>query len=418
MDNSAMMNKKNNRIISICIVILTIISSNIVSSIKANASGFEVVTCEPSMTQTVTYVLDQSITGYYWGKDNNYKNNTYTKVSRDTETIKKKITQTGTYYLTCYIEFIDSTGKSNGSQMWTSTIVYHKAILNPNGGSVSPEYVLGTSKAGYKTKLPIPEKKGYTFKGWGLTKNSRNLAYEFHGEEDETYYAIWDNTPTESTESSTTSNSLPTEPTNSSVDETNPSSSVTEPSINETEPSITVPPSKKTQRITAKSFIKTYGAKAFNLNAKTSGNGKLSYKSSNKKVAIVSSKGKVSIKGCGKATITIKASVTSKYKVASKKITVIVKPATVKIKSIVGKNNYIRLKFQKQLGLSGYEVEVAKKSSFSSKVSNKYNNGSRTTCKITGVAKGQKYYVRIRACAKINKKTVNSKWTKRVVVIN
>ncbi len=188
----------------------------------------------------------------------------------------------------------------------------------------------------------------------------------------------------------------------------------TKPSINPTVPK-TKPTVKKAQKITAKFYTKTYGSKAFNLNAKTSGNGKLTYKTSNKKVVTVSAKGKVTIKGCGKATITIKAYATSKYKAATKRITVTVKPATVKISSIIGKNNYISIEFQKQYGLSGYEVEVAKKSSFSPKVSNRYNDGKRTSIKITGVSKGQKYYVRIRAYAKVAKKTVYSKWTKRTI---
>lgn len=83
---------------------------------------------------------------------------------------------------------------------------------------------------------------------------------------------------------------------------------------------------KASQTITGSNYTKTYGAGAFTLNAKrTVGDGKLSYSSSDKKVAAVTSAGKVTIKGVGKATITVTAAETTNYKKATKKITVTVK---------------------------------------------------------------------------------------------
>ena len=112
---------------------------------------------------------------------------------------------------------------------------------------------------------------------------------------------------------------------------------------------------KKTQKISAKSYTKTYGNKAFSLKAKTSGNGKLTYKTSNKKVVTVSTKGKVTIKGCGKATITIKAKATSKYKAASKKITITVKPAKIKLKTFKGNKRVLKIYYTKQNNADGYQ---------------------------------------------------------------
>ena len=65
--------------------------------------------------------------------------------------------------------------------------------------------------------------------------------------------------------------------------------------------------SKKSQAVTVKStkITKTFGNAAFSLGAKTSGDGTLKYSSDNKKVATVSSAGKVTIKGAGKAKITV-----------------------------------------------------------------------------------------------------------------
>ena len=80
------------------------------------------------------------------------------------------------------------------------------------------------------------------------------------------------------------------------------------------------------QKIYADSVTKALGAGPFQLSVKTEGKCPLSYKSNNKSVATVSSEGKVTLKGFGKAVITIKAAATSYYKAASKKIAVVVIP--------------------------------------------------------------------------------------------
>ncbi|MDD6291330.1 MAG: FN3 domain-containing metallophosphoesterase family protein [Lachnospiraceae bacterium] len=79
-------------------------------------------------------------------------------------------------------------------------------------------------------------------------------------------------------------------------------------------------PQKQTITTAKSSYTKTVGAKAFKLSAKAKT--KLTYTTSNKKVATVDKNGKVTIKGAGIATITIKAAATEKYKAATKKITI------------------------------------------------------------------------------------------------
>ncbi len=81
---------------------------------------------------------------------------------------------------------------------------------------------------------------------------------------------------------------------------------------------------KKTQTISGtKTYTKTYGDKAFALNAKTvSGGGALSYKSSNEKVVTVDGKGNVTVKGAGTAKITVTASENAAYKSATMEVTV------------------------------------------------------------------------------------------------
>lgn len=84
--------------------------------------------------------------------------------------------------------------------------------------------------------------------------------------------------------------------------------------------------SKAKPKITAANFTKVKGDKAFSINAKVAPKGgKVTYKTSNKKVATVSSKGKVTIKGKGKATITITSASNKNCSKVTKKITVTVK---------------------------------------------------------------------------------------------
>ena len=81
-----------------------------------------------------------------------------------------------------------------------------------------------------------------------------------------------------------------------------------------------------TQNISAISskFTKTYGDAAFNLQAKSSFGGKLTYTSADLSVVSVSSDGTVTIKGTGSTSITIRGAETSNYKAAVKTIPVVV----------------------------------------------------------------------------------------------
>lgn len=153
---------------------------------------------------------------------------------------------------------------------------------------------------------------------------------------------------------------------------------------------------KKSQTISANSFIKTVGNKVFSIAAKTSGNGKLTYKSSNSKIATVSSNGKVAIKGAGIVTITIKASETSTYKAATKQITVTVKPKTVKISSLSNKKSKkLVVKWQRNSGVSGYQIQYSTNSGFSGAKTMTIRS-NKTLSKTLPVIKGKIYYVRIR----------------------
>ena len=90
---------------------------------------------------------------------------------------------------------------------------------------------------------------------------------------------------------------------------------------------------KAEQTISGKTaYSVKYGAKSFNLNCSTSGDGILIYSSSNPNIVSVDANGDVVIKRSGKVTITVAASETSTYRSASKTININVSKASQTIK--------------------------------------------------------------------------------------
>ncbi|MCD8123688.1 MAG: metallophosphoesterase family protein, partial [Lachnospiraceae bacterium] len=92
-----------------------------------------------------------------------------------------------------------------------------------------------------------------------------------------------------------------------------------------------------------KTYTKTTDDAAFTLDAQTTGDGKLTYESSDEDVAVVSKNGKVTITGEGTTTITVTASATDSYKEASMTVTVTVTKAetlALKEQTITGTTSY------------------------------------------------------------------------------
>ncbi|MGN0394136.1 MAG: fibronectin type III domain-containing protein, partial [Coprococcus sp.] len=140
----------------------------------------------------------------------------------------------------------------------------------------------------------------------------------------------------------------------------------------------------------------------FSLGAKTNGDGKLTYKSSNTKVARVDKNGKITIRGCGRAKITIKASKTDKYNEASKTVTITVKPKQEKITSIKSlKSNTITVKWRKDTKATGYRIQYSTDKNFKKNVKTVWIKKNTITSKtITKLKAGKKYYVRVAAINK------------------
>ena len=157
------------------------------------------------------------------------------------------------------------------------------------------------------------------------------------------------------------------------------------------------------QKITVTSkYNKKLSDKAFSLNAKA--NGKLTYKSSNTKVAAVDSKGKVTLKGVGTATITVSAAATGNYKAASTKVTIKVAKGTpaIKVKTTSRTLKVAAVKKKAQKITLGASVNSKGKLSFKKTSGNKAITVNTKTGALTvkkGLKKGT-YKVKVQITSK------------------
>jgi len=153
-------------------------------------------------------------------------------------------------------------------------------------------------------------------------------------------------------------------------------------------------------------FTKIYGTSPFSLGAKA--HGKLTYSSSNNKIATVNIAGKVTIKSTGKVTITIKADATNLYNVATAQVTITVKPKAMTLNSVKpSSKGKIVVKWKKDTTIAGYEITYAKNSKFTSGKGKVYiSKKSKVKQSLTKLKSGKTYYVRIRSYVKIDGKKV------------
>lgn len=172
---------------------------------------------------------------------------------------------------------------------------------------------------------------------------------------------------------------------------------------------------KASNTITVKNVTKTASTKTqtVKLGAKAKESAKLSYKSDSKSVK-VDKNGKVTIAKnfVGKATITVTAASTKTYKTTSKKVTVTVNPAKVKLTSV--KNNAgkkMKAYWKKNSKVTGYQVQYSTSSKFKSAKTvtvKGYKNTSKNIYKLT---KNKKYYVRVRTYKTVSKTNYYSGWS-------
>lgn len=169
--------------------------------------------------------------------------------------------------------------------------------------------------------------------------------------------------------------------------------------------------------IKASNVMKTAAkkAKTFSLKAKCNRKNTLTYSSKNKRIK-VNKKGKVTIPKnfVGKTEITIKAAASKNYMAASKKVTVKINPASVKIVSAKSAaSGKITVKWKKNTKVSGYEIQysTSKKFAKTGTKSRKVKKASKTSETISKLKNGKIYYVRVRTYKKAAGKTYYSSWS-------
>ena len=167
---------------------------------------------------------------------------------------------------------------------------------------------------------------------------------------------------------------------------------------------------KVTQKVTGiKTQYVTKAGKSFILKPKAKT--KLTYTSSNKNVAVVSSTGKVTVKAGGYAYITVKASENGNYKSAYVKTKIISAPKDFTSKDIskvkkTGKTT-AKITWKSLAGAKGYTVQLATNKSYKGA---KTVKNSKNTATLTGLKKGKTYYLRINAYTKVSGKNYSNKW--------
>ncbi|MBE5927029.1 MAG: hypothetical protein E7270_08730 [Lachnospiraceae bacterium] len=177
---------------------------------------------------------------------------------------------------------------------------------------------------------------------------------------------------------------------------------------------------KAKQKISVKktTYKKYFGSKSFKISA--SAKTTLIFKSSNKKIATVTSTGTVMLKGYGKVTITIKAKETDKYQQATKKVTINVYPKKASLTSV--KSNAKKsmvVKWKRDAKATGYQIIYSTKKNFKKSTKINIKKNKTVTRKIKGLKAGKRYYVKVRAYYKTKSGTKfygNASKAKSVVV--
>lgn len=171
---------------------------------------------------------------------------------------------------------------------------------------------------------------------------------------------------------------------------------------------------KSANTITAKKITRTYSTKSqvFSLGVKIK-KGTPTYKSNSKSVT-VSKAGKVTVKAkfIGKAAITITAPASTNYTATTKKITVTVNPTKTALSSVSSPSaGKMTVKWKKNAVGTGYQIQYSTSSKFTSPKTVTVTKNTTLSKTIGSLAKGKKYYVRIRTYKTVGSMKFYSGWS-------
>lgn len=154
-------------------------------------------------------------------------------------------------------------------------------------------------------------------------------------------------------------------------------------------------------------YTKYLTSSAFNLGAKTDGDGVIVYESSDPSVATVSSTGTVTVHGTGVAYITVKTTKDVKYNPASKVVTVTVKPKKPAFKVTSPAKGQVKVTITKVDGATKYQVRYGRMGSYSNRYITHNDNGYSTTyVTLKNLKPGTNYFVKVRSYKKLADGTI------------
>ena len=152
-----------------------------------------------------------------------------------------------------------------------------------------------------------------------------------------------------------------------------------------------------------------YGSKPFSLGA--SAKTPMTYASSNEKVAVVSKKGVVTLKGVGTAVITVSAREDNYYKAAAVKVTISVRPGKPTLKAKNLRKRKAKIVWSKVEGADGYEIYI--KAPGKKTYKKRATKGAKVkSITHSGLRKGKTYSYKVRAYTKVNGKKVYGAFSK------
>lgn len=177
-------------------------------------------------------------------------------------------------------------------------------------------------------------------------------------------------------------------------------------------PSVTA---KKDATITfaSSSVSKTLGSRKFTNKLTIETDGQITYKSSNKKVAVVSRTGVVTVKSVGTTIITVASAETARYKACTASYKITVKPKKTSISKVQNlRSRKLKITWKKNKSVNGYQIQYSKDKKFKKGVaSKKITKAKITSATYKKLKKKKTYYVRIRTYKKVRGKTYYSNWS-------
>ena len=176
----------------------------------------------------------------------------------------------------------------------------------------------------------------------------------------------------------------------------------------------------KEQKVTSRysKYYRTPESDSFNLNADHDGDGYLVYSSSDTSVAEVSSTGRVTVKGTGRAVITVSTAGTVRYEPASKRITIDVRPVTPAVKAVSAAKGKVKVTITKVEGATKYQVKYGRNGKYKNRyITHRDNEYVRIISTIKNLP-SKTHYIKVRAYKTLDDGTkIWGKWvTKKIKV--